>query len=93
MDQKQASKLLSNLVEALAEIEHQRWAHWQKYLHSRCEQQSDGSMLIPAELVKKWEVQISTPYRELSEQEKQSDREQVHKYLPVIAEALVNNVE
>ena len=35
-----------------------------------------------------WEKQIATHYSELSDREKESDREQVRKYLPVIAAAL-----
>jgi hypothetical protein len=43
---------------------------------------------MPAELVVRWERQIATPYADLSDVEKESDREQVREYLPVIAEAL-----
>jgi hypothetical protein len=44
--------------------------------------------VIPAELVARWEAQIKTPYAELSEQEQESDRDQVHGYLPTIINAL-----
>jgi hypothetical protein len=44
--------------------------------------------VIPAELAARWEVQIETAYAELSEQEKDSDREQVHRYLPTVIDAL-----
>jgi hypothetical protein len=44
----------------------------------------DGSIVLPADLVARWERQIATRYDELSEEEKQSDREQVMKYLPLI---------
>ncbi|MBX7482784.1 hypothetical protein [Qipengyuania qiaonensis] len=72
------------LVEELASLEHERWAHWQKYLHEQCELMSDGSLRIPSHLVKKWELQIATPYEALSEKEKESDRDQVRRYLPLI---------
>jgi len=45
------------------------------------------------ELVAQWEKQLATPYSELSEKKKESDREQIRKYLPVIAEALSNSGE
>jgi hypothetical protein len=79
------------LLEALASLEHERWSHWQRYVHSKCLRHgSDGSLLIPAELVKRWEQQIETPFADLSEEEKESDREQVRRYLPLIVNALRN---
>ncbi|EXG81178.1 hypothetical protein [Cryptosporangium arvum] len=80
------------LLEELAAVEHERWAHWQRYLHSRGERAADGSLVLPAELVERWERQIATPYAELSEAEKTSDREQVLRYLPVI-EAVLNDTD
>jgi hypothetical protein len=75
---------VNNLVEQLAAIEHERWAHWQRYMHNKAIRQPDGSLLIPAELVERWERQIDTPYPKLTDEEKESDREQVRKYLPVV---------
>jgi hypothetical protein len=74
------------LVEKLAAIEHERWAHWQRYIHKKGENQADGSLLIPADLVKRWRRQYETPFCELSESEKESDREQVNRYLNSIIE-------
>lgn len=79
-------RTIETLVEQLAEIEHERWSHWQRYMHSKAERQSDGSLLIPAELVARWERLIETPYSELTDNEKESDREQVRKYLPLIVD-------
>lgn len=76
------------LVDELAAVEHERWAHWQRYVHDHCERQHDGSFVIPAELAARWEAQIETPYVGLTEREKESDREQVRRYLPVIIDAL-----
>jgi hypothetical protein len=78
----------ANTVEQLAAVEHERWAHWQQYVHDQCERQDDGSLVIPAELAARWQSQIETPYTELSEREKDSDREQVRRYLPIVLEAL-----
>ncbi|WLA39746.1 hypothetical protein QNJ95_44105 [Bradyrhizobium elkanii] len=88
----EATKLLDNLVESLAAIEHERWSHWQRYMHGKATKQIDGSLLIPPNLVRQWERQLQTRYADLSEKEKESDREQVRKYLPVIAEALSQNI-
>ena len=79
-----AKQTLSELLETLAAIEHDRWAHWQRYMHGKGERLPDGSLLLPADLVRRWELQISTPYSELTEREKNSDRDQVKKYLPVV---------
>jgi hypothetical protein len=83
-----ASEILGQLMEELAAIEREWWSHWQKYLHSKGLPQPDGSLLLPPDLVRKWEKQFSTAYGQLSEEEKQSDRDQVARYLPVITAAL-----
>ncbi|WP_245702891.1 hypothetical protein [Arthrobacter subterraneus] len=79
----------AHTVEQLAAVEHERWAHWQQYVHDQCERQEDGSLVIPADLAARWQVQIETKYAELSEREKESDREQVRRYLPVVLNALM----
>lgn len=85
----QIAQALDGLVETLAAVEHERWSHWQRYMHGKCINQPDGSLIIPANLAQRWQEQVDKPYAELSEQEKESDREQVRKYLPLIAQALV----
>lgn len=88
MNRAEAEALLKALVEDLAAVEHDRWAHWQRYMHSKGERLPDGSLVLPAELVERWETQIATSYVDLSEAEKESDREQVRRYLPLIVGAL-----
>lgn len=77
---------MTALIEQLAAIEHERWADWQRYLHSRCTRNEDGSLTIPAASVQHWERQIATPYSDLTEREKESDREQVRRYLHLVKE-------
>lgn len=93
MQRKDILGVLDGLIEELAAVEHERWSHWQRYVHSASIRQPDGSLLVPAELVARWEKQISRKYAELDEREKESDREQVRKYLPLIASALVQRVD
>jgi hypothetical protein len=88
MDPEKVDEFLNALLESLAAVEHERWSHWQRYMHSKGQRQPDGSLILPAELVARWERQMSTPYADLESDEKESDREQVRKYLPVIANAL-----
>jgi hypothetical protein len=80
--------LLDSLIEQLAAVEHERWSHWQRYLHGKGVRQPDGSLLLPADLVARWAKQIDMKYADLEDQERESDREQVRKYLPLIASAL-----
>lgn len=79
---------LSEAMEKLASIEHDRWAHWQRYLHGKGTKQADGSLNLPAHLVTQWERQCNTSYDDLSDLEKESDRAQVRKYLPVVVDAV-----
>ena len=73
-----------------ATMEHERWAHWQSYLHSKCVRQSDGSLVIPAALVERWERQIHTEFDELSKEEQSSDLEQVDKFLALVEAILAD---
>jgi hypothetical protein len=92
METDRLQERLDHLLETLAALEHERWSHWQRYMHSKCVPQGDdGALLIPADLVRQWEKQIATPYPELTEEQKESDREQVRKYLPLIVGALGKN--
>ncbi len=79
---------LERSIDRFAEVEHQRWAHWQQYMHSHCKRLDDGSLVIPPDLASRWQIQIETPYEALSEREKESDREQVRRYFPLLREII-----
>lgn len=83
-----SQKAIDDLVETLADIEHERWSHWQRYMHAQCERRPDGSLTIPSNLVSQWERQSVTPYAKLTEAERKSDRDQVMRYLPTVLDAL-----
>lgn len=87
----QIERALGEIVETLAAAEHERWSHWQRYMHDKGTRQPDGSLLIPAELVERWDKQIATKYSDLSHAEKESDRDQVRGYLPIIVSALAGS--
>lgn len=74
----------AELIELLADKEHASWSHWMKYLFSKCHRQDDGAVVIPADLAQRWEQQAQTDYGNLSEQEKQSDRDEVMHILQII---------
>ena len=73
------------LMEKLADIEHIRWADWQKYMHTKGIPSADNLyLMIPLDYIKHWKRQIKTDYKDLSEQEKDSDREQVVRYFDLV---------
>ena len=82
-------------IEALAAQEHESWAKWTSYMLDRLEAEKAGD-IDPADMedydledefidglpcVKRWRRQINTPYADLSEREKESDREVVREKL------------
>lgn len=71
--------------EALAKLAHDGiWSTWMRYMFSRCIRNEDGSMTIPVFFVERWHQQIATPYDDLPEEMKPSDREQADKILAVL---------
>lgn len=91
LERSEASRRLEENIDILAGVEHERWSKWQRYLHKQSIRQPDGSLLIPAELVARWERQIQTKFADLSEAERESDREQVRNYLPAVLDALCSS--
>ena len=87
-------KILDNFIERAATIEHARWAKWQRYMHSKMVPSChEGIWEIGEEHIKRWERQINTSYDELSEKEKQSDRDQVYPYLAELKVVLALLIE
>lgn len=85
--------------ELLADKQHEIWAHWMKYQFSKCqphkisslntrtkeyEDIETGGLVIPKDLVERWKRQMETPYSKLTDKEKESDREQVRKFIDLI---------
>lgn len=78
------------LREALAAYAHEAWSGWMEYLFSKCEVGAlvlENGALIPAESAQRWLRQMKTPYDELPEKEKESDREQADKILETMRRA------
>jgi hypothetical protein len=74
------------LREELAAIEHERWADWQKWCHKVLRENNPSPEI--GDVLERWDRQIETPYSELSEKEKDSDREQVDRYWPLISQKI-----
>ncbi|BAY12777.1 hypothetical protein [Calothrix sp. NIES-2098] len=60
--------------EKLAELEHIQWSHWTAYMLDN----------LTPENIDRWRRQINTPYSELSEVEKESDRKWANKVLEIL---------
>ena len=75
--------------EKLAEYAHEAWSEWMKYIFSKCFDdigqlnKSNGILILSADLVRRWTRQMNTPYNELSEDEKESDREEADKIISI----------
>lgn len=86
------TKEFETFIEDGANLEHDRWARWQKYMFSKgyifSTQDSNppelGSFVLRPEFVDRWFRQVDTPYSKLSESEKESDRKETRNYLPLI---------
>ena len=81
------SKEQIELMEKLAHHEHARWSDWQKYVHKLCVEDDGQNLVIVRTMKEHWERQIKTDYKDLSDTEKDSDREQVMRYWPLIKKA------
>ena len=80
------TKQLKILKEKLASIEHTRWADWQKWCHKILRENCSSPEL--EKVLERWDKQIATDYKDLSEKEKDSDRKQVDRYLPLLRQSL-----
>lgn len=73
------------LREALAAYAHEAWIGWMRYMFSRCFSSAlAGDMIIPEQSVNRWLRQMATPYADLPESEKKSDREEADKMLAIM---------
>ena len=75
----------NGLREKLADEQHEIWSHWMKYMFSCGEFNSDGEWVMPEEKHDRWTRQMNTTYSNLSEKERESDRDQADKILVVLA--------
>lgn len=69
--------------EALAEYAHDAWSGWMKHMFRFGTLNDDGTWTMRAKSVERWQRQMSTPYAELPESEKMSDRAEADKILAI----------
>lgn len=81
--------------EALAEYAHEAWSGWMKYMFEKgillnekwmTPEPGKGNikLLLPEWAVERWQRQMNTPYADLSESEKESDRQEADRMLAII---------
>ncbi len=79
--------------ERLAQFAHSQWSRWMKHLFSKGTLNKDGSWTMPKWAVDRWMLQMHTPYNDLSNQEKDSDRKEADGMLEVIASRKIMSSE
>jgi hypothetical protein len=77
---------MDDLIEVLADYAHRAWGGWMVYLFSKCTQNEDGSMTIPAWAVDRWKRQMAASYDNLPEEEKFSDRKEAGRIIAILKE-------
>ncbi len=88
--------MTDELLEPMADMEHEQWIHWMKYFvekgdpqlveqgrfHTVNPRNDDVVVLVfKAEDWNRWKRQMATQYHDLSEKEKNSDRNQAKKMI------------
>jgi len=62
------------LRESLAALEHEQWSHWTRYMIEH----------LTPDNIERWLRQCETPYEDLTEREKDSDREWADRVLAIM---------
>lgn len=73
------------VLEKLANTAHEVWSGWVSDLIIK-HQIYEGAILIPTEKVNRWKELVATSYDDLSEEEKEKDRDEAIKYMNALKE-------
>lgn len=69
---------MGDILEKIAELEHEQWAHWTRYFLDN----------LTTANIDRWKRQCVTKYDKLSEKEKDSDREWANKVIEIVIKYL-----
>lgn len=88
----------NELREQLADFMHQAWAHWTQDMLDTIQAEQDERSPEPTDICEllcneRWRRQIETPYVDLSEKEKDSNREWADKVLALAEEEKTRKLE
>jgi hypothetical protein len=67
--------------EESAEFAHWMWSKWMIWMFENGGEIKDGIWTMKKEKYERWQKQMNTSYKDLSEEEKQSDRDVVQEWL------------
>lgn len=91
------AKPAEELREELAQLAHEQWSGWIKYMFEKClTDYHNKTLIVPKWAVERWSKQAKTPYTELSIEEKDSDQTEADKFLALfqpITDTLRTRVE
>lgn len=74
----------SLILEDFSNFAHEQWSGWMEYLFSKSIKKPNGTVVIPKWAVDRWEHQMSTKYKDLREDEKNSDRREASKMIELV---------
>jgi hypothetical protein len=79
------------ILEKIADLVHDQWIHWMKYLIykkplSYWDDVEIETVQFDIKDWLRWHKQMKTPYSNLTEKEKESDREWARKYIQIFKE-------
>lgn len=80
----------NTLREQLAALCHEQWSGWMKYQFDRMIFAADADSiprLMTADDFYRWRLQARTPYVDLTESEKESDRKEADRFLAILTPA------
>lgn len=70
--------MIGQLLELLADQEHERWSKWMRWMFDNWTEEN----------IVRWKRQMNTRYKDLSEFEKGSDRDEARKTLFLLGEVI-----
>ena len=77
-----------DMREKLAAVQHEIWSHWTEYMFTQgwfnLDENGERQWYMPAYTLGGWHRQMVTPYTDLTDAERKSDREQADKVIAVL---------
>ena len=74
-------------VEVLADLEHDRWSRWMRWVYENGTWNQDGSFTINRDKAQRWASLAATRYDFLDDETQEWDRTEARKTLAKLAEA------